>query len=699
MAPENGAQSSEGPYFFGDQVTYSCDQGYELAPGGASSVTCQADETWSADVPTCQRVECPYRMAPENGAQSSEGPYYYEDVVTYTCDEGYGLNGASSVTCQVDETWTDGVPTCQRCPSEPSLPTDRVFDYADATSAITGSTLDPAVAEEVGLDSFLNDLAAYAEYDGTPVADLPDTDNIIIMPERWALTYTDPETGIRTGMFLPETKNFDPEVGLPDELPSVVITALRETYPLYYAQYLSNMEANYRTSRATMEFDCPNPVRTDLGGGFALEPIAPSLCRPVDRIEESDTETGRTVKIVISGEIIVQPLTADGLPGQDEFAFEVDLESCDCSTEPPSNPPCTVVMCNSAAPFNNGDTCTYMCSGECSGASTTVTCIDGFWNGEVAVCETSALLYRFDPHMLDTPKAHVESFKKKLVPFALYSFTKATICDDGYFWNEVDCVDIDECADSTDNCHADATCTNTDGSFTCTCNNGYAGDGVTCISCPPALPLPIVFDYEAARTAIVHSTLDPVVAEEIGLDSFLNELTAYAEYDGTPLADLPDTDNIIIMPERWTLTYTDPQTEGITMALFLPETTNFDPDVGLPDELPSYAIETFSQTYPLYYQQYLSSMEVDYRNSRTTIEFDIATYGPDADCPYPPRTDLGGGFALERIPPFLCYPDERIEVRDPSTEHLKEVVIGRDLLMRQEGLGDIVTPDIHVKGK
>ena len=40
-------------------------------------------------------------------------------------------------------------------------------------------------------------------------------------------------------------------------------------------------------------------------------------------------------------------------------------------------------------------------------------------------------------------------------------------------------LDDDECADMNDNCHADATCTNTAGSFTCACNAGYTGDGVT----------------------------------------------------------------------------------------------------------------------------------------------------------------------------------------------------------------------------
>ncbi len=41
-------------------------------------------------------------------------------------------------------------------------------------------------------------------------------------------------------------------------------------------------------------------------------------------------------------------------------------------------------------------------------------------------------------------------------------------------------TDIDECADNTHDCDSSATCTNTDGSFTCACNEGYTGDGKSC---------------------------------------------------------------------------------------------------------------------------------------------------------------------------------------------------------------------------
>ena len=39
---------------------------------------------------------------------------------------------------------------------------------------------------------------------------------------------------------------------------------------------------------------------------------------------------------------------------------------------------------------------------------------------------------------------------------------------------------MNECSINNGGCSSDATCTNTDGSFICKCNNGYFGNGVSC---------------------------------------------------------------------------------------------------------------------------------------------------------------------------------------------------------------------------
>ena len=56
------------------------------------------------------------------------------------------------------------------------------------------------------------------------------------------------------------------------------------------------------------------------------------------------------------------------------------------------------------------------------------------------------------------------------------------VCEEGYGLSEVTntCEDMDECELQTDNCDINATCDNTEGSFSCTCNTGYNGDGTSC---------------------------------------------------------------------------------------------------------------------------------------------------------------------------------------------------------------------------
>ena len=53
------------------------------------------------------------------------------------------------------------------------------------------------------------------------------------------------------------------------------------------------------------------------------------------------------------------------------------------------------------------------------------------------------------------------------------------------------CTDIDECADPTlSNCDLNASCENSDGTFSCTCNAGYNGDGTTCSENTPGALCP-----------------------------------------------------------------------------------------------------------------------------------------------------------------------------------------------------------------
>ena len=39
---------------------------------------------------------------------------------------------------------------------------------------------------------------------------------------------------------------------------------------------------------------------------------------------------------------------------------------------------------------------------------------------------------------------------------------------------------MDECSQGMDDCHVNATCNNTEGSYNCSCKDGFTGDGFTC---------------------------------------------------------------------------------------------------------------------------------------------------------------------------------------------------------------------------
>ncbi|XP_067048010.1 uncharacterized protein [Acropora muricata] len=55
-------------------------------------------------------------------------------------------------------------------------------------------------------------------------------------------------------------------------------------------------------------------------------------------------------------------------------------------------------------------------------------------------------------------------------------------CNTGYIGNGKTCTDVDECTVSPPFCHVNAQCSNNIGSYKCTCDTGYIGNGKTCIA-------------------------------------------------------------------------------------------------------------------------------------------------------------------------------------------------------------------------
>ena len=54
-------------------------------------------------------------------------------------------------------------------------------------------------------------------------------------------------------------------------------------------------------------------------------------------------------------------------------------------------------------------------------------------------------------------------------------------CDIGFYGNgKTYCLEVNEREIGFHNCHANADCLNTDGSFECSCKDGYEGDGNVC---------------------------------------------------------------------------------------------------------------------------------------------------------------------------------------------------------------------------
>nr|XP_044991561.1 C4b-binding protein alpha chain isoform X2 [Jaculus jaculus] len=96
-------------WFFKIEVTYECDEGYQLV--GQAKLSCDSSQ-WSAAAPQCKAL-C---LKPEiqNGKLSEDKDQYVEsEKITIHCDSGFAVAGLQSITCSENRTWYPKVPKCE----------------------------------------------------------------------------------------------------------------------------------------------------------------------------------------------------------------------------------------------------------------------------------------------------------------------------------------------------------------------------------------------------------------------------------------------------------------------------------------------------------------------------------------------------------------------------------------------------------
>ncbi|NWZ22722.1 DAF factor, partial [Asarcornis scutulata] len=101
----------------GRAVEYVCRPGYSAHPGMSATVVCLENQTWSAALEFCKRMQCENPEDPENGRAVVLTDFLLGSKVNYTCEKGYKLLGHSQRTCEISGTrvsWSGAAPVCQR---------------------------------------------------------------------------------------------------------------------------------------------------------------------------------------------------------------------------------------------------------------------------------------------------------------------------------------------------------------------------------------------------------------------------------------------------------------------------------------------------------------------------------------------------------------------------------------------------------
>uniref|UniRef100_A0A3Q2DJ30 Sushi domain-containing protein n=1 Tax=Cyprinodon variegatus TaxID=28743 RepID=A0A3Q2DJ30_CYPVA len=107
-SPIYGRTTGDG-FNYNDVVRFSCNKGYTLE--GPSTAQCQANRQWIVPPFLHAEVDCGHPGTPPHAVMIGE-KFTFGSAVHYSCREDRQLIGDSSLTCQVNGHWSGPLPHC-----------------------------------------------------------------------------------------------------------------------------------------------------------------------------------------------------------------------------------------------------------------------------------------------------------------------------------------------------------------------------------------------------------------------------------------------------------------------------------------------------------------------------------------------------------------------------------------------------------
>nr|XP_017534838.2 E-selectin isoform X1 [Manis javanica] len=116
--PANGVvecPQSPGGFPWNTTCAFHCQEGFELL--GAQRLQCTSSGKWDNEEPVCKAVTCSAMGHPQDGSvscrHSPAGQFAFKSSCSFTCKEGFVLQGPTQTECTARGQWTQQAPTCE----------------------------------------------------------------------------------------------------------------------------------------------------------------------------------------------------------------------------------------------------------------------------------------------------------------------------------------------------------------------------------------------------------------------------------------------------------------------------------------------------------------------------------------------------------------------------------------------------------